>query len=354
MISMVMIVKNEENNIKKCVESVRKVVDEIIIVDTGSTDNTIEIIEKFPEVKLFHFEWENDFSKARNYSLEKANGDYCLVLDADEFMINGERDELETIMKNGQIGRINIVSDFQKDGQLVQSKSYVTRFFPRSCRFTGTIHEQIISNLPRVEMEFTVGHLGYFNKNKGQRNIPLLIKELEKNPLDSYYLFQLGKEYRIKGDFQQSLVCLIKSLKYIEKKAPFLKELIVEIIYSGKEIEEKFVLYIINKYEEYMADVSDFHFAKGQYYLDYCIRHPNKMGMFINKIESSYKECLLLANKKHIEYVQGTSSYLAAHNLGVFYEVTGDINNARRYYQLAITYNYLPSKVRVEELDALG
>lgn len=354
MISMVMIVKNEESNIKKCLESVQKVVDEIIIVDTGSTDNTIEIIKKFPDVKLFHFVWDNDFSKARNYSLEKANGDYCLVLDADEFMINGNRDELKTIMKNGQIGRINIVSDFQKDGQIVQSKSYVTRFFPRSCRFSGTIHEQITCNLPRVEMEFTVGHLGYLNKNKGERNIPLLIMELEKNPLDSYYLFQLGKEYRIKGDFQQSLVCLIKSLKYIEKKAPFFKELIIEIIYSGKEIGDNFVLDLINKYEECMADVADFHFAKGLFYLDYCIRYPNKMDMFINKIESSYKECLLLANKKHVEYVQGTSSYLAAHNLAVFYEVTGDINQARMYYQLAIAYNYHPSKERLDILDAHG
>ena len=84
-ISLCMIVKNEERYIKMCLENALDLVDEIIVVDTGSTDNTINIINQFEDkVILVKYEWKNDFSDARNLSLEKATGDWILILDADE------------------------------------------------------------------------------------------------------------------------------------------------------------------------------------------------------------------------------------------------------------------------------
>ena len=94
-----MIVKNEEPNLAKCLMSVKPVVDEIIVVDTGSTDKTKAIASALG-AKVFDFSWTNDFSKARNYSLSKASGDWILVLDADEIVSPLDHDKLKKLIKN--------------------------------------------------------------------------------------------------------------------------------------------------------------------------------------------------------------------------------------------------------------
>ena len=83
-LALVMIVKNEERSLEKCLKAVRNLVDEIYITDTGSTDKTVEIAKKFG-AHISHFDWVNDFSAARNFSLEQSECDWNLVLDADEY-----------------------------------------------------------------------------------------------------------------------------------------------------------------------------------------------------------------------------------------------------------------------------
>ncbi|MBF8416863.1 glycosyltransferase family 2 protein [Heyndrickxia coagulans] len=83
--SLCVITKNEENNIKKCLESVGDIVFEKIVVDTGSTDKTIEIAKKMG-AKVYSFKWIDDFSAAKNYAISKAKGDWIIFLDADEFI----------------------------------------------------------------------------------------------------------------------------------------------------------------------------------------------------------------------------------------------------------------------------
>lgn len=87
-ISLCMIVKNEEKVLSKCLESVQGIVDEIIIVDTGSTDKTLDVAKKYTD-KIYYFDWISDFSAARNESLKYANSDYILILDADEYLEEG-------------------------------------------------------------------------------------------------------------------------------------------------------------------------------------------------------------------------------------------------------------------------
>src|SRR5690606_22915077 len=84
-ISLCMIVRNEERVLDRCLSSVNNLVDEIILVDTGSTDNTQEIAKKYTK-NIYHFEWINDFSAARNFAADKATGEWILVLDADEYV----------------------------------------------------------------------------------------------------------------------------------------------------------------------------------------------------------------------------------------------------------------------------
>lgn len=345
-----MIVKNEEATIERCLESVKDLVDEIVIVDTGSTDKTISIIKNYPNIFLYHFNWCDHFASARNFSIDKTSGDYVLVLDADEYIVNGTRKELEKVMEENSIGRILIHSHFKKDNQTYHSKGYVSRFFPSKVRYLGAIHEQLDSEKPRVKLNITVKHDGYFEKNKSERNIPLLLKEIKKNPNDSYYLFQLGKELRINKRYEEAFYFLKKSYEMINKGVPFYGELVVELINSGKEISKGEVLVIISQNEEILINVSDFHFAKGLFYLDYCLRYPNKVANLIQEIEKSFLTCLGLNKKIHIEYVQGTSSFLATYNLGVFYEVTGDFKRAIEYYRLSSRHGYQLATKRLELL----
>ena len=88
-ISLCMIVKNEERVLGRCLESVQEIADEIIIVDTGSEDRTKEIAEKY-HARVFEQEWQDDFSRARNYSFSQAEMDYCMWLDADDIIMKSE------------------------------------------------------------------------------------------------------------------------------------------------------------------------------------------------------------------------------------------------------------------------
>ena len=89
-ISLCMIVKNEEQVLDRCLNSVKDIADEIIIVDTGSTDKTKDIAKKYTN-KVYDFKWINDFSKARNYSFSKASMDYTLWLDADDVILENDK-----------------------------------------------------------------------------------------------------------------------------------------------------------------------------------------------------------------------------------------------------------------------
>jgi glycosyltransferase involved in cell wall biosynthesis len=339
-ISLAMIVKNEENYIERCIQSVKDLVDEIVVVDTGSTDNTINILKKYKNIKIHHFEWCDDFSLARNFSIENTKGDYILVLDGDEYVSKGSRNDLELCMACNRIGRILINSRFKKDGQVFHSKLYVSRFFPREFRFVGAIHEQLDGNIPREKLNLIFKHDGYYETKKSQRNIPMLIKEINKNPRDEYYLFQLGRELRINKQFKEAFHFLEQAYKLATVNSPFYGELVVELINSGKECDKEEVLNIINQNEEHLKDVSDFQFAKGLFYLNYSLACPNKAQNYMRKIEDSLLSCLSLGETEHVEYLQGTSSYLAAYNLAVFYEVSGNINKAINYYQQSSQYGY--------------
>ncbi|MGL4911874.1 MAG: glycosyltransferase family 2 protein, partial [Romboutsia sp.] len=98
-ISLCMIVKDEEDVIERCLNSIHEVVDEIVIIDTGSKDNTIELVKKYTK-KIYYFKWIDDFSKARDFSFSKATKDYILWLDADEFFNEDNRNKLLELKKN--------------------------------------------------------------------------------------------------------------------------------------------------------------------------------------------------------------------------------------------------------------
>jgi len=193
-LSLCMIVKDEAKNLKDCIHSVKRVVDEVVVVDTGSTDQTKEIANELG-AKVYDFTWCDDFSAARNESIRHATGDYILWLDADDRVDESEVEKIRRL-KGGFPFRKNeayyfiINSQSPIDGETL---FYQIRIFPKAdgVKFEGKIHEQVVYNLQRlglrlVNTDIHVRHSGYQDlttiQEKSERNLRILLKELEKDP----------------------------------------------------------------------------------------------------------------------------------------------------------------------------
>lgn len=218
-LSLCMIVKDEEQMLPQCLAAVRDGVDEIIVVDTGSTDRTVEIAEEFG-AKVLHHEWNGSFSDARNVSFDAATCDWIMYLDADEVLIEDDVERLREL--TGRTWReafYLIETNFTgavEDGTSVNHNALrVFRNRPEY-RFSGRIHEQIAQNLPgwlpeRTEIsDVRVEHYGYLGvvrdaKEKSRRNLELLLKQSEEGVDTAFHHYNLGSEYSGAGEQAKAL-----------------------------------------------------------------------------------------------------------------------------------------------------
>lgn len=146
-ISLCMIVKNEEAVLARCLESVRDLVDEIVLVDTGSTDHTKGIAARYTN-RIYDFPWRDDFAAARNFSFEQASMDYCLWLDADDLLLPADREKFramkETLLPQADVVMLPYHTAFDSEGRPTFSyyRERVVRNDPR-WRWRGAVHEAI-------------------------------------------------------------------------------------------------------------------------------------------------------------------------------------------------------------------
>jgi len=199
-LSQCMIVKNEEKNIEKALGWAKGIAYEQIVVDTGSTDHTVELAEKMG-AKVYHFEWINDFAAAKNFAIEQAQGNWIAFLDADEYLSPGDANNLvsllrkinsETELREKYYAIISPLAQLDDQGKPFSIDTQIRTFRNlQSLRYVGAIHE-ILSlkkeNLLRAE-NITVMHTGYAKAvydetDKADRNINLLRAEIAKKPDD--------------------------------------------------------------------------------------------------------------------------------------------------------------------------
>lgn len=213
-ITLSIIVKNEEKYLRACLESVKNVVDEIILVDTGSTDSTIEIAKEY-NAKIFHFDWVNDFSAARNFALKNSSGDWILYLDADERIDKNSAAELKKLSAHKKkIGYYCTVKSIDRIDSRDNSMRYI-RFFANETEieFRGSVHEQIVpslleNNFKLLHSTILIEHLGYNisqdeKKKKAERNLTLLLKEYSKSK-SGYYAYQLANTYNVLEEYDRA------------------------------------------------------------------------------------------------------------------------------------------------------
>jgi glycosyltransferase involved in cell wall biosynthesis len=220
-ISLCMILKNEERFLAECLRSVRDVVDEINIVDTGSTDRTVEIAREFGANVIFR-EWRNDFGWARNESLAMATRRWTLVLDADEEIAAESLPLLRALRETpaaltGVYTRIqNVVDDLSGAATMTH---VLARLFPTTTRirFRNVIHESVTldgdQHLVSVTSPVLIRHKGYTadvmeGRSKIERNKPLLERAIREASDDSFSWFNFGVSAIVAGDFDGGIEAL--------------------------------------------------------------------------------------------------------------------------------------------------
>lgn len=226
-ISALCMVKNEATNLPRYLQNMRDVADELVVVDTGSTDNSMVIARNAGAV-VYQYPWQNDFSKARNYALQHVRGDVIIFLDADEYYPDEVLPKLRLLiqsdMHNMKVGGLmapRVDLDTERDNAYID-ESKQCRIFRRGSRYRGSIHEQLI--LPKGmimlhDERLLFYHTGYSTSvvaEKLRRNLFLLEKKMKANeytldPMDFRYLMDC---YYGLGDMEKAFAMSSKCLAY--------------------------------------------------------------------------------------------------------------------------------------------
>ncbi|KLO25166.1 tetratricopeptide repeat-containing glycosyltransferase family 2 protein [Marinitoga sp. 1155] len=205
LISACIMAKNEEQNIERCLNSIKDFCDEIIFVDTGSTDNTVEIAKKYTD-KIYFFPWNGNFSDARNETLKYATSEWVFIIDADEEASENLKNNIRKYLKSLEndivavyIPTVNFL-DFEKKNYELASTA---RFFRNGkVKYENIVHNQPVYKGKNVKVDLELLHYGYIwtrlrRKQKTERTLALIEKYLEKKPNDLYYLIQYMKTLSI-------------------------------------------------------------------------------------------------------------------------------------------------------------
>lgn len=335
-LALTMIVRDEEANIERCLKSAAPFVDEIIVVDTGSTDATAAIAARCG-AKVHHFAWIDDFAAARNFALDQSTCDWNLVLDADERIVEGGKGLRALLGEPPFIGFVRIKSTVEIDAAAHASITRLPRLLPKGVRYEGRIHEQPVATLPGRDTGLVVEHSGYethaLAKKKG-RNERLLLAALEENPGDVYLLYQLGREYQVAEEFGKSAAAFKSAIEGGTGQEAFRHALIVRAVYAFKmaELFDEAIALVDGEIENW-PNSPDFFFTVGDLYLELAIHNPNMaMAKLLPVVEFCWKKCLEIGERDDLDgTVRGRGSYMAAHNLSTFYRTLGDKQNAARY-----------------------
>lgn len=222
-LSLCMIVKNEEQNLPRCLASAADITDQIVVVDTGSTDDTPNIAQRFG-AEVYHFPWNNDFSAARNESLRHATGDWILILDADDELSPEAREAIPLLLTDCAVDAYGlVVRNLSPDNDLVR---YVddTRFRlfrnGKGFQYEYKVHNQIAPSILRQkgrtrDTNLVIIHHGYAENAvaKARRSLPLIQSALAADPQNVYMQFKLAETLKAVGENQASLEAFMVMLQ---------------------------------------------------------------------------------------------------------------------------------------------
>ena len=338
-ISLCMIVKNEENYLPGCLNSIKDVVDEIIIVDTGSTDKTIEIAKSFG-AKIYYFEWNNNFSEARNESLKYATKDWILIMDADDKFCSEDINQFKTLLNTAlDTDAVYYFETLNYCGSSIENNTITVNLNPRLFKnnhgfhYEGEVHNQLINSAYEFKSlcdSIRIYHYGYLDKNivskdKRTRNISLLEEQIRKDSTNKYAYFNLGNEYFALGDIKKALDYYYKSYENFDFHVGYSSVLLARIVISHYAIGEyDKALEISDIGIKYFPALTDLYFLKALTY-----KNINKPTLQIKALE----KCIELGDPpSELKFLYGTGGFKAYQELGDVYMKHKDYDTAYNYY----------------------
>lgn len=356
--SICYIAKNEEKNIEKSISKIKElfgqgkgIIYEILVLDTGSTDNTVNMAESLG-ARVCHFEWIKDFAAARNEAMRLARYDRILFIDADEIPEKLNLKEFVDLWNKypsgvGRLERRNLCNSTENGTCIYIDR--VERFFDRRhYRYEGRIHEQICRNDGKKMMGYplplTVYHEGYFGsrqqlKEKAERNNDLLFIELSEHPDDPYICFQIAQSYDLMNDIDNAVKYYEKGYKLNpDRAAVYVANLVCsygkELSGLGRYDDARKLIENEMKYYESFADFlcfAGFTYTK---------------TMELEQAIESYKKALVSSEFA----LEGSNSFLPAYNLGCIYEGLGDELRAKDFFEIASRNGYEKAAERLKGL----
>lgn len=350
-LSVSMIVKNEEKQLGRALASVKAVADEIVVVDTGSTDRTVEIAEEYG-AKVFHLAWTGDFAEARNAALDHCTSDWVLALDADEELQAGSIPILKHMIQRPYTKPciylpriINLVTDNDADA----IEHYGPRLFPRlpELRWVGRIHEQVLhttlgdKGLDRLRVpDLVLHHWGYnrdvmHEKKKDERNFTLLEQSLVEEPDNPFHHFNMGVALRVADRVPEAIPYFRKTIELCEGMgatpmylAAAYNYLMASLV-ACERLQE--AVDLAGTCEMYCQDQPDYWLNRGIAY--------DKLGRYADAI-TAFSRCLdLRGSSAPILADRGAMTWKPYAGIGSAYMKLGEVDKGERYLRMAIKEN---------------
>lgn len=327
LLSLCMIVRNEEAMLSECLKSVAGLADELVVVDTGSTDATVAVAQGFG-ARVLHADWQDDFSAPRNLGLQAAQGQWILVLDADDRLEAADRPAVAALLAQPThdaywFRTISYVGDRPGGSSITCPHIRLFRNAPE-IRYHGRIHEW-----PKLPPDYRLGrgavriyHLGYLNhlvahQAKARRNLRILQAIEAEKPDDAFTLYNLGTEWIRLGDWDQAIDVLTRSLQIVEQTdgwAPDVVKKLAVALMSRRRHDE--ALQVLTRGLQRYPDYTDLQ------YLLACLYH--RVRRYPSAL-AAYRRCLELGEAPFLYATDdGAGSFQALFGYGLVHRDLGN------------------------------
>lgn len=342
-ITLAMIVKNEADKLAACLESVKDQVDEIVIVDTGSGDSTLEVAARYTD-KIFTFNWQGDFSAARNYSVAKSSGHWILYLDADESLLCTPGELRKTVMRDHKIEAYMLPLDYPiNDSTGEYNRFLVLRLFKntKDYFFSGRIHEQVMIQKKEAvgfAEDILIKHQAVPPKERNRkrgRNLRSLKEACALEPQNFFLHYYQGLEWLGLGKPDKALPFLKSAYDnltddHLHFRMPALRYLLICLNALGRFDE---TLCLGQEAALRYPDYTDIYYLTGLALEEKAAYNPA-----VKWFEEAVKCGVPPAIYTHM---QGAGSFLAYYHMGYCWENIGRPDAARTCYEQALEANKL-------------
>lgn len=321
-VAAVVIARDEARCIERCLASILPWVDEVVVADTGSVDETAALASA-AGARVVHVPWDDDFAAARNAALDAAGADWHIIIDADETIAGGGRElqDLHAVAPEGVMS-VNVVSSFRLAEGIELESEIQSRILPGFVRYEGIVHASPRHDLPVIQVRVTIEHDGYEPEqlaDKLPRRERLLRKALVANPDDSYARYQLGRNLETQQRLQEAAAEYDKIDMHSLAPEGWHHILVVQQAHTLTSIGRggDALTLLMSQARRFDAS-SDYHFVLGNVLLDLAVEEPSMVAELLPLAAAEFRRCLEIGEHDQFTgHVSGRGSHLAQRNLEI-------------------------------------